>query len=162
MIRHIVSAMRTVSSTSSGCLAFASWRWPLRLFFKQGVVVGVKQDAHCGAVAHVGVEADDGDVVNDGWPHHASNLGFADGDLLLETFAVIVIDAFVDEHVAEVALPMADEVAEPEVIRKVAEVHVEALVRDVRGEGLDVVGSAGVGSGEFGRGGGGVFLFPAR
>ena len=118
-------------------MLFASCRWPLRLLLEQHVVVGVEQDAHRGAVAHVRVEADDGDVADDGRAHHAGDLRFADGDLLLEALAVVVVDALHDEHVAEVALPVAHEVAEPEVVREVAEAQVEALVRHVGGEGFD-------------------------
>ena len=54
-----------------------------------------------------------------------------------------------DDHVAEVALPVAQEVAEPEVVREVAEAHVEALVRHVGGEGLDGSRECGRRSGEF-------------
>ena len=140
--------MRTVSSTASLCLPFGVLALAAEIVVQQRVVVGVEQNAHRGAVAHVGIEADDGDVVDDGRAHHAGDLRFADGDLLLEPLAVVVVDALVDEHVAEVALPMAHEVAEPEVVREVAEAHVEAFVRDVRGEGLDGSGECGGGSGE--------------
>ena len=80
---------------------------------------------------------------------------FADGDLLLESLADVAVDAFDDEHVAEVALPVAHEVTVPEVVREIAEAQVETLLRDVRGEGFDGSGEGGIGRGEFGGGGGG-------
>ena len=138
-------AILTVSSTASGCFDFRVLTLACRDCFSSSVdVVGLEEDAHRGAFAEVGVEADDRDVVNDGRAHDAGDLRFADGDLLLESLADVAVDAFDDDHVAEVALPVAHEVAKPEIVREVAEPHVEALVRDVRGEGLDGVGDWGI------------------
>ncbi len=87
--------------------------------------------------------------MHDGRAHHAADLRFADGDLLLEPLAVVVVDALIDEHVAEIALPVAHEVAVPEVVWEVAETQIEAFMRNVRGKRLDRSGKSVGGRGEF-------------
>ena len=71
-------------------------------------------------------------------PHHAGHLRFADRQLGLHAIARCAIDAPQHDHVAQVVLPMAEEIAVPEVVRKVAEAQVETLRRHVGGERLDL------------------------
>ena len=100
-------AMRTVSSTASLWSAFAVLPLAAEVVAEQQVVVGVEQDAHRGAVAEVGIEADDGDVVDDGRAHHAGDLRFRRRRSAVGIARCCCGRRFEDEHVAEVALPVA-------------------------------------------------------
>ena len=121
-----------VSVLALGVLALAA-----QVVAEQEVVVRLEQNAHGRPIAEIEIEADDGDVLDHGRPHHAGQLRLAHSDLLLEPFADVAIDAVHDQHVAQVALPVAHEVAEPEVVRKIAEPHVETFLRHMRSERFD-------------------------
>src|SRR4051794_36662372 len=94
-------------------LAFRLLALPAKVPLEQCGVVSLEQDAHRRAVAEISIETNEGDVIHNGRAHHTGDFCFADRDLLLESLADVAIDAFDDEHIAKIALPMAHEVAKP-------------------------------------------------
>src|SRR4051812_42384685 len=92
-----------------------------KVILQERAIVRLKQDAHSGPVAHIRIEPNDGNVVNYRGAHHACDFSFADSDLLLEALTVVTINTLVDQHVAQITLPVAHEVAVPKIIWEIAE-----------------------------------------
>ena len=105
---------------------------------EQEIVVRLKDDAEGRTVAEIVVEPDERHVFDHLRPHHAGHFRFADRQLRLHPIARLAADAPQRDHVAEIVLPMAEEIAVPKVIREAAEPLVETLGRHMGGERLDL------------------------
>ena len=138
-IGHVVAGDRDGFELGAGMLVDGFAALAVEVLAEQQVVVGLEHDAEGCAVAHVVVEAHEADIVNHLGAHDAAHRRFVNGELILQAIARSMIDAAQRDHVAEVVLPMVEEVAVPEIIREAAETLVEAFARDVGGEGRSTV-----------------------
>src|SRR3954468_6486733 len=110
---------------------------------QQHTVIGLEQNTHRGTITHVRIEPNECNVLNHRGTHYASNFRLADGDLLLHAFAIVMINALVNQHIAKITLPVTHEVAVPEIVRKVAKPHIETFVWHMGCERLNSLNGRG-------------------